>query len=48
MTLKQHRKTILYTVLAFITVPTALVYTNYAVSNQPEPVRQEQAIPAPG
>ena len=47
MTLKQHRKTILYTVLAFITVPTALVYTNYAVSNQPEPVRQEQAVPAP-
>ena len=47
MTIKQRRRVILLTAAALVTLPSAVLYTNYAISNQPEPEKQEEVIFTP-
>ena len=37
MMIQQHWKPILFTLIALATIPAALIYTDYAISSQPEP-----------
>lgn len=47
MTIKQRWKPVLLTALAFATIPAALIYTDYAISNQslPEQIPEKDNIP---
>ena len=47
MSIKQRRQTILFTLAALVTLPAAVLYTNHAISNQPEAERQEANVPVP-
>lgn len=47
MSKKKYLPVILYTTLALSTVPAALLYTDYAISNQAEPEKQESRAHIP-
>ncbi len=44
---KKNWKPVVFTLLALATIPVAVVYTNYAISNQPEPEQQHENVNIP-
>jgi membrane fusion protein, multidrug efflux system len=45
--MKQRWKSILFTLLALTSIPLAVMYTEQAISNQPQPEQYEEAVVAP-